>query len=110
METPQLHPKFPQGPEVRRLLAELQTHPGWPLVLAWLEAAEAQAKVPVPITPADGHQWPFKRAWADGEAYAYGEIRKMLAIAVAIPGRMDGHGRVKPSEFNPDGEDDETQL
>jgi len=90
-------PKEWQGPEARRLLADLQLHPGWRLVLAWLEGAEHLAKAPVPMTLEVGPLWPFKRALADGKAEAFAEMRQMLAIATAIPGRMDARGRlVKP--------------
>ena len=94
------HPQAPkewQGPEARRLLADLQAQPGWRLVLAWLEGAEAQAKAPVPMTQEVAPLWPFKRAWADGEASAFARLREMLAVAAAIPGKMDARGRlIKP--------------
>jgi hypothetical protein len=107
MDRPQtLIPKEWQGPEARRLIAELQTHPGWRLVLAWLEAVEALAKAPVPMTPEVGPLWPFKRALADGKAEAFSDLRTMLAIASAIPGRMDGRGNIKPVDFDADGDDE----
>ena len=99
MDSRQIQPKEWQGPEARRLLAELQAHPGWRLVLAWLEGAEAQAKAPVPMTPEVGHLWPFKRAWADGKAEAFADLRNMLAMAIAIPGRMDARGKLVASKL-----------
>jgi len=101
-------PKEFQGPEARRLLAELQTHPGWRLVLAWLEEVEALAKAPVPMTPEVGPLWPFKRAWADGKAEAFADLRTMLAIASAIPGKMDARGNLKPGEMDLEDEADGT--
>jgi hypothetical protein len=54
------------------------------------------------MTPEVGHLWPFKRAWADGKAEAFADIRNMLAIAVAIPGRMDAKGRVVGAKMEDD--------
>lgn len=105
METP--HPKAWQGPEARRLLAELQAHPGWHLVLEWLAAAEAQAKHPVPMTPEVGPLWPFRRAWADGEAAAYENLRTMLSIALKFPGKVDARGRLIPSDFEEGEQEDD---
>lgn len=46
------------------------------------------------MSPEVGPLWPFKRAWADGNAAAYSEIQSMLAVAMAFPGKMDGRGRL----------------
>jgi hypothetical protein len=58
------------------------------------------------MTPEVGPLWPFKRAWADGKAEAFADLRAMLAIAAAIPGKMDGHGRLKPGEMDLEAESD----
>ena len=106
MDSQQATPREWQGPEARRLLAEVQAQPGWRLVLAWLEAAEIQAKAPVPMTLEVGPLWPFKRASADGKAEAFNDLRSMLMIAVKYPGRVDARGQLVPDEFDADGEDD----
>jgi hypothetical protein len=43
---------------------------------------------------------------ADGKAEAFSDLRTMLAIASAIPGRMDGRGNIKPVDFDADGDDE----
>jgi hypothetical protein len=62
------------------------------------------------MTPEVGHLWPFKRAWADGEAAAYENLRNMLAVAVKFPGKVDARGRLVPTEFDSDGEDERAGI
>lgn len=54
-------PKEWQGPEARRLLADLQLHPGWRLVLAWWVVGANLGKVLERQIQAVGRRWRSKR-------------------------------------------------
>lgn len=56
------------------------------------------------MTPEVGPLWPFKRAWADGEAAAYENLRGMLAVALKFPGKVDARGRLIAPESDQEGD------
>lgn len=91
-----------QGPEGRRLLAELQQHPGWALMMEWLEFSAKESLKPMPVEGAD---WPLKRAFQDGESAGLDKLKSMLQLAAKYPGKVDARGNLIPVEFDADGED-----
>ena len=91
-----------QGPEGRRLLSELQQHPGWPLMMEWLEVTAKEGQKPLAIEGAD---WPLKRAFQNGEISAFEKLKSMLQLANKFPGKVDARGKLIPTETDLGGED-----